>query len=101
MEHDALKHGEVARIIPDHADFLLGYATVAGYRAQRHKTDGSVYIKTLCDHVAKEGRDNDLLSILTKVNAKVSNHDFASTEGPTYKQMPEVRHTLTRKIFLA
>ncbi|XP_008050480.1 caspase-10-like, partial [Carlito syrichta] len=39
--------------IPTEADFLLGLATVPGYKSFRHKKEGSWYIQSLCSHLKK------------------------------------------------
>ncbi|CAH8440182.1 unnamed protein product, partial [Heterobilharzia americana] len=51
------------QLIPAYADFLLSYATVAGFRAQRDPTGGTVYIQALCKRLNKISANESLLDI--------------------------------------
>ncbi|XP_073726933.1 caspase-8-like isoform X1 [Misgurnus anguillicaudatus] len=78
------------------ADLLIGMATVEGYQSYRHTTDGSIYIQELCRQLEDLcPKNEDILSILTKVNSEVSNRTLKG-----YKQMPEPRYTLRKKLIL-
>lgn len=79
--------------IPVEADFLLGLATVPGCVSFRHKTEGSWYIQSLCNHLKDlVPRREDILSILTAVNNDVSRR------GGTKKQIPQPVFTLRKKV---
>ncbi|KAJ8338520.1 hypothetical protein SKAU_G00374860 [Synaphobranchus kaupii] len=81
--------------IPNDSDFLLGMATVEYHISYRHIHRGSIFIQELCEQL-KWGcpRNEDILAILTKVNRKVS-------EKGEFKQMPEPRYTLRKKLILS
>ncbi|MBN3312538.1 CASP8 protein, partial [Atractosteus spatula] len=80
--------------IPDDSDFLLGMATVEDYLSYRSTSSGSFFIQALCKHLQEGCRKNeDILSILTKVNREVSQGNYKNA-----KQMPEPRYTLTKKL---
>ncbi|XP_062972250.1 caspase-10 isoform X2 [Elgaria multicarinata webbii] len=82
--------------IPAEADFLLGMATVDGYLSFRHVQQGTWYIQALCDNLqCLVPRGEDILSILTEVNADVSRR--ADTKG-VMKQMPQPAYTLRKKM---
>ncbi|XP_042331400.1 caspase-10 [Sceloporus undulatus] len=82
--------------IPEEADFLLGMATVDGYLSFRHIHQGTWYIQALCDKLrALVPRGEDILSILTEVNADVSKR--ADAQGQK-KQMPQPAYTLRKKL---
>ncbi|XP_033838949.1 caspase-8 [Periophthalmus magnuspinnatus] len=84
--------------VPDDADFLLGMSTVPEYRSFRSITTGSIYIQELCKQLntsAKSVEMDDILSILTRVNRNVSKGVYMN-----YKQMPEPKYTLTKKVVL-
>uniref|UniRef100_A0AAV2K3T1 Caspase-8 n=1 Tax=Knipowitschia caucasica TaxID=637954 RepID=A0AAV2K3T1_KNICA len=67
IESDAAK---VDVSIPSGADFLLGMATVPSYVSYREKSSGSWFIQALCKNLIQMvPRGEDLVSILTKVNA--------------------------------
>uniref|UniRef100_H3CR38 Caspase-8 n=2 Tax=Tetraodon nigroviridis TaxID=99883 RepID=H3CR38_TETNG len=97
LEEDAgFVRGET---VPDGADFLLGMATVQDYKAFRNTTTGSIYIQELCSPVTKSAESSeqdDILSILTRVNREVSKGVFQWRK----KQMPEPKYTLTKKLVL-
>lgn len=83
------------RRVPIEADFLIGMATVEYYQSFRHTKDGSIYIQELCRQLEISPRNEDILSILTKVNREVSTKILKG-----FKQMPEPRYTLTKKLVL-
>ncbi|VDP98924.1 unnamed protein product [Trichobilharzia regenti] len=94
------------QLIPAYADFLLSYATVAGFRAQRDPTGGTVYIQALCKRLYRWSSPNEsLLDIVTAVHREVSKQLYQEMSSQQVKentelflQIPEVRHTLTKKI---
>ncbi|XP_056606097.1 caspase-8-like [Triplophysa dalaica] len=82
--------------IPLEADFLIGMSTAAHCVSVRNIVEGSIYIQELCKQLEECcSRKEDILSILTKVNRKVS-----TTNLMGHKQIPEPRYTLTRKLVL-
>lgn len=95
---DAAEVRRALASIPRFADFLISYATVYGYVAQRHDHDGSVYIQALCYELEKYGKTYDLHTVLTRINHKVSKMEFRDKYGFLTKQMPETRYTLTRQV---
>nr|XP_060639267.1 caspase-10 isoform X1 [Anolis sagrei ordinatus] len=87
---------QMASSIPEEADFLLGMATVDGYLSYRHIHQGAWYIQALCDKLRTlVPRGEDILSILTEVNADVSTR--ADPQGQK-KQMPQPAYTLRKKL---
>ena len=86
-QEDALRHS-----LPSEADFLFGYATPPGNVSWRSPRYGSWYISKLCEVLVDNSPQQDLLSMLTMVNSKVS--EAYTTQG--YKQCP-APVTLLRK----
>uniref|UniRef100_A0A3Q0KNC3 Subfamily C14A unassigned peptidase (C14 family) n=1 Tax=Schistosoma mansoni TaxID=6183 RepID=A0A3Q0KNC3_SCHMA len=93
------------QLIPTYADFLLSYATVAGFRAQRDPTGGTVYIQALCKRLHNGLQNESILDIVTAVHREVSKQlyqetsfQLMKTNGELFLQIPEVRHTLTKKV---
>ncbi|KAF3699004.1 Caspase-8 [Channa argus] len=85
--------------VPSNADFLLGMATVPEYMSFRHTSKGSIYIQELCKQLEKSAQsseNDDILTILTRVNREVSRREDLNS----YKQMPEPKYTLTKKLVL-
>uniref|UniRef100_A0A673AUT9 Uncharacterized protein n=1 Tax=Sphaeramia orbicularis TaxID=375764 RepID=A0A673AUT9_9TELE len=75
------------------ADFLMGMATLPGYKSFRNTTTGSVYIQELCRQLMRSM--DDILTILTRVNREVNKLNLL-----TYKQMPQPYYTLTKRLVL-
>ncbi|XP_072219090.1 uncharacterized protein [Leuresthes tenuis] len=96
LEEDAGRvQGET---VPWDADFLLGMATVSQCKSFRNTSTGSIYIQELCRQLTKSAdstEKDDILSVLTRVNREVSKGVYLS-----YKQMPEPKYTLTKKLVL-
>ncbi|KAM4626601.1 LOW QUALITY PROTEIN: caspase-8-like [Discoglossus pictus] len=80
--------------IPNEPDFLLGMATTLNYVSYRHPVKGSLYIQSLCHHLV-HCREEDVLSILTKVNNDVSQ---TNVKWKCWKQMPQPCSSLTKKL---
>ncbi|OWF51397.1 Caspase-8 [Mizuhopecten yessoensis] len=85
-------------MIPDEADFILGYATVPGYVSYRSRSQGSWFINKLVDMLDKYAYRYDLLSVLVKVNEEVGNA-IANIDGGQYKQIPAPLVTLRKKLY--
>ncbi|KAL3054810.1 hypothetical protein OYC64_017695 [Pagothenia borchgrevinki] len=85
--------------VPWDADFLLGMATVPECKSFRNTTTGSIYIQELCKQLTKSASsstdNDDILTVLTRVNREVSKGEYF-----IYKQMPEPKYTLTKKLVL-
>ncbi|KAM6985061.1 caspase-8 [Aplochiton taeniatus] len=82
--------------IPILADFLLGMATVPQFASFRDPTQGTWFIQSLCKnlvHMVPKGCD--LVSILTKVNADVSE---MTDPGGLRKQMPQPEFSLRKRV---
>lgn len=84
--------------VPWDADFLLGMATVPECKSFRNTFTGSIYIQELCTQLMKSARSSvneNINDVLTRVNREVSKGEYKS-----YKQMPEPKYTLTKKLVL-
>ncbi|XP_074515348.1 caspase-8 [Sebastes fasciatus] len=82
--------------IPSDADFLLGMATVPSFVSYRETKNGTWFIQSLCQNLVQMvPRGCDLVSILTKVNADVSQKTDSSG---VKKQMPQPTFSLRKKV---
>lgn len=84
--------------VPWEADFLLGMSTVPECKSFRSTKTGSVYIQELCKQLNESAQSremDDILTVLTRVNRNVSKGVYLN-----YKQMPEPKYTLTKKVVL-
>lgn len=80
--------------IPSKADVLLGMATVPLFVSYRDRTSGAWFIQSLCQNLVQMvPRECDLVTIMTKVNADVSQKNAG-----LYKQMPQPSFSLRKKV---
>ncbi|XP_072937280.1 caspase-3-like [Epargyreus clarus] len=88
-------------ILPSSADFLFVRSSVEGYYSFRN-TNGSFLIQELCKAIEDHYEDKDIHYITTAVNRNVA-YEYSTytldSKTNNKKQMPEVRHTLT-KLFM-
>ena len=87
---DVLRHS-----LPSEADFLFGYATPSGNISWRNPRYGSWYISKLCEVLVDNSPQQDLLSMLTLVNSKVSK--AYTNQG--YKQCPAPVSLLRKQVW--
>ena len=90
VEHDA-PSVELTFTTPNEADFLIGHSTVPGYLSFRSRSEGSWFITSLVTNLEKYHKNEDVLSILIKVNRDLSKKEL--------KQMPMPIATLRKKVF--
>lgn len=87
--------------LPVEADFLYAYSTVPGFSSWRSKS-GSWFIQIICDVFRKHGRSMDVVRMLTKVNAllseRMSHSDDPLLDGK--KQIACVVSQLRKELFL-
>ncbi|KAM6919634.1 caspase-8 [Lycodopsis pacificus] len=80
------------------ADMLLGMATVPECKSFRNIYTGSIYIQELCRQLRRSAEsleNDDILTVLTRVNREVGKGEYSY-----YKQMPQPKYTLTKKLVL-
>ena len=92
-----------ATIIPKNSDFLYAFSTVDNFVSFRHEEQGSYFVRNLVEVFHECVANDHLLDILTSVNQKVSEEAFklqlsGQDKMKLCKQMPEVRHTLRKKL---
>ena len=98
------EHESASKRAPTYADFLYAFSTVDGYVSYRHVTQGSHYVRFLIEAFRERAAYDHLLDILTVVNHKVSKietnrRSVKNDNGlKIVKQMPEVQHTLRKKV---
>ncbi|XP_072340037.1 caspase-8-like isoform X1 [Scyliorhinus torazame] len=88
LDFDAVSYS-----IPEDRDFLIAMSTISDYVSYR-TCNGSWFIQTLCDCL-EEFKGDDLLTILTEVNRRVSE------KHSILKQIPEPRFTLSKRLILS
>lgn len=93
VESDAVK---IRESIPAGADFLVGMSTLPSFVSFRQSDIGSWFIQSLCQNLIQMvPRGHDLVSILTKVNADVSQK---SDPYGWKKQMPQPAFSLRKRV---
>lgn len=89
--------------IPDHADFLEAYSSVDGFVSYRNEDRGSFYVQVLVDVFREHVARDHLVSLLTKVNRRVSKMQAGRvrSEGKVkqVKQMCEYTSRLTKDLY--
>ncbi|XP_026152125.1 caspase-8 isoform X2 [Mastacembelus armatus] len=82
--------------IPAGADFLQAMSTVPSFISYRERKNGTWFIQSLCENLIQMVPSGcDLVSILTKVNADVSQK---TDDTGTKKQMPQPAFSLRKKV---
>lgn len=81
-------------IIPDHADILMAYSTVSGFASFRNPREGSRFVRCLVEVFTEKASHEDVLSMLTMVNAEISKMGEIDT-----KQVGQPTSTLTKKVY--
>ncbi|XP_072520368.1 caspase-3b [Salminus brasiliensis] len=102
IETDSVDDAEGTHKIPVEADFLYAYSTAPGYYSWRNTANGSWFISSLCEMLAKYGRELEIMQIMTRVNHKVA-HEFESSSNlPGFnamKQIPCIMSMLTKELY--
>lgn len=83
-------------LVPAEADFLLAYSTVPGFVSWRNSEKGSWFVQALCEIFMTYAGQEDLVSMLVRVNGKVA-REFQSYEQK--KQIPSPVVRLTKKLY--
>lgn len=86
--------------IPAHSDFLIVHSSMPGYVSWRQTNGGgSWFIQSLCEQLRINGKNFDIMKLLTFVNQKVAIDFESNTSEPLLdkmKQMPCTTFMLTR-----
>lgn len=102
IETDSADVSEGTHKIPVEADFLYAYSTAPGYYSWRNTANGSWFISSLCEMLAKYGRELEIMQIMTRVNHKVALEFESSSNLPgfnTMKQIPCIMSMLTKELY--
>ncbi|XP_069095426.1 caspase-7-like [Pleurodeles waltl] len=88
--------------IPVEADFLFAYSTVPGYYSWRNPGRGSWFVQSLCEVLAKHGKQLEIMQILTRVNFMVATCFESWSDDQRFsgkKQIPCVVSMLTKELY--
>jgi len=88
--------------IPMEADFLFAYSTISGYFSWRNSTNGSWFIQALCHVLNENGKQLELMQILTAVNRRVAYYYESNANEPHMsgkKQIPCIVSMLTKELY--
>lgn len=80
--------------IPTWADFLIAFCTMPGHASWSNSDEGSWFIQSLCQELEANGRQYDMLQLLTFVEQRVA-LNFETYEE-RYKHLPCIMSTMTR-----
>ncbi|KAH7709539.1 cell death protein CED-3 [Aphelenchoides avenae] len=87
----------IGRKIPTSSDVLFAYATPPGDKAWRHLTQGSWFIRTICEVFSRRAYNTPITAMLTEVNKIVGDKYEAREQG--YKQSTHFEHRLSREFY--
>jgi len=76
---------------PSISDYMIASATIEDFVSYRSTTDGSFFIRNLCDELQKHGHEKSLSDVMTCVNRKVAGY------RPDFPSMPEYTSTMSKK----
>lgn len=82
---------------PIEKDFLLVRSAMDGYASFRNPDNGSWFIQELCKELETNGKDEDILTLLTHVNWAISERE---SNPHKYKQILCISTMLTRRLYL-
>lgn len=89
--------------IPKTADLLVMYSTYEGHYAWRNPDFGSWFIQAICMELTENGKDRDLLTLLTGVSRRVAYNFKSNVPGDVsldaMKQMPCIVSMLTKILY--
>ncbi|KAK0427817.1 hypothetical protein QR680_010439 [Steinernema hermaphroditum] len=83
--------------LPLEADILICRSTPLGYVSWRNSRDGTWFIQALCEVFKECARTDEIMTLLTKVNNRVSSKFESSKER--CKQIGEISSRLRKKLF--
>ncbi|XP_032411343.1 caspase-3b isoform X1 [Xiphophorus hellerii] len=95
---------ETSAKIPVEADFMYAYSTAPGFYSWRNTSNGSWFIQSLCENLAKFSGQLELMQIMTRVNHKVAFHFESSSNLPGFsgkKQIPCIVSMLTKDFYFS
>lgn len=82
---------------PIEKDFLLVRSAMDGYASFRNPDNGSWFIQELCKELETNGKDEDILTLLTHVNWAISERE---SNPHKFKQILCISTMLTRHLYL-
>ncbi|CAH1776712.1 unnamed protein product [Owenia fusiformis] len=83
---------------PVDADIVIQYSTTKDYVSLRNKQTGSWFIEALTDTIFERHKQEDLMSMMTRVNKTIAQKSGMVDEKIT-KQMPCIVSTLTGRVY--
>ena len=105
---DSSEHEKPAPRLPTDADFLICYSTTEGFISYRRfqlgieitPDMGTWLISTVTQIFEERMKDEDIMQMLTRVNATVANKASGGDHVDGMKQMPVQMHMLRHRVFL-
>lgn len=88
------------RWLPTSSDILVAYSTHNGFKSFRNEQLGSWFISAIVNVFSKWSHQEHVLDMMTCVNYAVKEMSGRVQTGELCKAMSEVRHCLTKKLYL-
>lgn len=100
VDSGSSQRDQVNFTIPKTADLLVMYSTYDGHYAWRNPDFGSWFIQAICIEFTENGKNRDLLTLLTGVSRRVAFNFKSNVPGDVnldaMKQMPCIVSMLTK-----
>jgi len=75
---------------PNFSDYMVASSTIEDFVSFRSTTDGSFFIRHLCNELQTHGHEKSIADVMLKVNGKVAG-------ARKYQQVAECKTTMTKK----
>ena len=87
--------------LPSESDFLFAYSTVPGYYSWRNSVRGSWFIQAIVEIFSENAKHMDILRMLTRVNAKVSENKSRTNDyfSDNKMQISTIASQLRKELF--
>jgi len=84
---------------PTWTDFLVAYATVPGYVANRDIYRGSWFVQSICKVFAGQAADKDIREMMDEVSQEMQNYQSEGPDGSMQSSTYEVRGSFKKLFF--
>ncbi|CAC5372237.1 CASP3 [Mytilus coruscus] len=99
-KENSIPYGLETVRIPNEADFLAVYSTSLGDRSYGSTEGSSPFLCRLMKELQEMKKDDDIYTVLTKVNNKVMRFEPGNIDSKDIRQMPYFVSHLTKDLYL-
>ncbi|XP_071176331.1 uncharacterized protein [Mytilus edulis] len=99
-KENSIPYGLETVRIPNEADFLAVYSTSLGDKSYGNTEGSSPFVSQLMKELQNMKKEDDIYTVLTKVNNKVMRFEPGNTNSKDIRQMPYFVSHLTKDLYL-